>query len=551
MKTQHIKKIIFPLLLIGIAIIPMLDLFHPGLPVTHDGQDHVARIANFYQNLKEGTFVPRWAANLNWGYGHPVIMFLYPLPSYIASFFHSLGFSFVDSAKTVFGLAFIASGLSMYFWIKNFLGKEAAFCAGLLYMFAPYRFVDIYVRGAYAENVAFVFCPFVLYFLLQLSKKNSYKSFLGTSISLACLILAHNALSLMFLSFIFLYVIYLLLWGESKTYFLKQAVLALLLGFGLAGFFWIPAYFEGKYTLRDIVTKGAYLEKFVPVKDFFYGPWSYGGSGEFTVQVGILHWILVLGSLFTTVRLYRQKNKIWIFSAGSIFLFFLTIFIMTSYSNPLWILFRTLQKFQFPWRFLSLAVFIVALLGGLFVSQIKKQWRVLSSICITILLLLINKDYWHVQGYISKPEAFYSGIYFSTTETGESAPIWSVRFMEHPPKAHIEVIEGAAFIKERLRTSTTHNYTVVVLKKARIRENTLFFPGWDVLVDGKKTLVQFQDPQNRGLMTFFVERGKHDVIIHFRETKLRLIADTVSLLSITFLIFYGISYKGSLWKRFL
>src|SRR3989344_7884005 len=92
------------ILILLISALPLLNLLTPGLPVTHDGIDHVARIANFYKNLEEGVLIPRWASNLNWGYGHPILMFLYPLPSYATSFFHLLGFSFVDSLKIVFGV---------------------------------------------------------------------------------------------------------------------------------------------------------------------------------------------------------------------------------------------------------------------------------------------------------------------------------------------------------------------------------------------------------------------------------------------------------------
>ncbi len=136
-------KLFFPLLLLFLSIIPLVDLFHPGLPITHDGQDHVARIANFYTNLQEGNIVPRWAGNLNWGYGHPILMFLYPLPSYIASLTHLVGFSFVDSVKIVFGASFVLSSLFMYLWLSDFMTKEAALGGGLLYIFAPYRFVDL------------------------------------------------------------------------------------------------------------------------------------------------------------------------------------------------------------------------------------------------------------------------------------------------------------------------------------------------------------------------------------------------------------------------
>src|ERR1700690_3058082 len=109
---------IFILLFLILAILPVMALFHSGLPLTHDGQDHVARIANFYQNLTYGNIIPRWAENLNWGYGHPILEFLYPLPSYIASFFHFTGFSLVDSAKIVYGLGIIFSLIFMYLWLS-------------------------------------------------------------------------------------------------------------------------------------------------------------------------------------------------------------------------------------------------------------------------------------------------------------------------------------------------------------------------------------------------------------------------------------------------
>src|SRR5579872_5283308 len=111
--------------LLGIGIVLLFGLIatwdlytHAGFAFTHDGQDHIARIANFYLNLQQGVIVPRWAENLNWGYGHPILEFLYPLPSYIASLFHFLGLSFIDSTKWVFILAEIASGLTMYHFVK-------------------------------------------------------------------------------------------------------------------------------------------------------------------------------------------------------------------------------------------------------------------------------------------------------------------------------------------------------------------------------------------------------------------------------------------------
>jgi len=536
MKLKLKKIPLFPILIIFISLLPLLDYFHPGLPKTHDGQDHVARIANFYQNLTEGNIIPRWAENLNWGYGHPILMFLYPLPSYIASFFHFIGFNFVDSTKLVFILSYVLSGLTMYLWLKQFLSKHAAYIGGLLYILAPYRFVDLYVRAAIGEHVAFVFPPLVLYFLYKLSKKSSIKNLTLGSLSLAGLILAHNAISLMFLPIIFLYGIFLFSQTKIKKSFLINSFLIILFSFSMSAFFWLPALLEGKYTLRDIVTENGYLNRFANFSQFIYGPWNYGESGEFTLQVGILHWLSVILSIPLVLYFYKKKNKLWIFTLSLIIIFAASLFIIDKSSQLIWQHISLIQKFQFPWRFLSVTVFAASVLGAGVISILPKKNRAIVLVFLSFLIIFVNKDYWYAKSYLNKPEVFYTSVYQSTTDTGESAPIWSVRFMEEEPETSLEIIDGNAKIKQVRRTSTYHQYQVRADSETRLRENTLYFPGWQVLVDGKEAPIQFQDPENRGVMTFNVEKGKHLVELKFTETKLRLFADIISLVSFLILI---------------
>lgn len=528
------SKKIYLILLLILGLIPVLNLANPGLPITHDGQDHVARIANFYQNLTEGNIIPRWAANLNWGYGHPILMFLYPLPSYIASFFHFLGVSLVDSTKIVFGSTFVLSGFAMYLWTRNFLPKEAALLSSGLYILAPYRFVDLYVRGAIGEHVAFLFMPLVLYFILKISKKYSKWFIVGGAMSIAGLILSHNAISLMFLPIIFLYALYL--YSKQKKY-IQGFVSMFTLGLGVSAFFWIPAFFEGKYTLRDIVTAGDYKTRFVELPNLLYGHWSYGGTGQLNVEVGIIHWILVILSLPVALYLYKIKNRLWILSLGSFLVFLLAIFIMLPYSSFIWERVNILQKFQFPWRFLSITVFAASVMGGVVLSQIKK-YRFFAVCLVLIGLLIINKDYWKAKEYRIIPEDFFTGIYNSTTDTGESSPVWSIRFMLERPKTHTEVIDGNAKVVETFRNSTKHEYRIDVSGKAGIRENTVYFPGWKVLSDGKEVPIEFQDPNSRGLMTFYLPVGVHQLSIEFGETKLRLFSNFLSLVSLGFILIF-------------
>lgn len=533
MKKANYKKY-FPLLLVIVSFIPLLNLFQPGLPITHDGQDHVARIANFYQNLVQGNLVPRWAGNLNWGYGHPILMFLYPLPSYLASLFHFLGFSLIDSTKIVFGLGILLSGVFMYLWLKEFLGEEAGLVGGILYVFAPYRFVDVYVRGDIGENLAFAFIPLVFYFLLKLTKNNNSLNLIGGSFSVALLILSHNAISLMFIPLFMLYASYLLWQANKKKLLVISFLLVVGLGFSLSAFFWAPALFEGKYTLRNIVTAGAYKDRFVSPTSLLYGHWNYGGSGLFTQQLGIIHWIAIL--LAPIYILFKKKDKNSLLALGLLVYSLIAIFLMLEQSSFVWTKIMLLQNFQFPWRFLAVPVFTTPVLGSLFVFIINRKIKLSLIFLLLISILFLSRNYWYAQGYLRKPESFFTGIYNGTTDTGESAPIWSVRFMEKKPKEHIEVISGEAFVKEISRKSTVHVYEIDAAEKSRIVENTLYFPGWSVDVDKRAVDIEFQDPLHRGLMTFFVNKGKHNVEIKFGETKLRFFADMISTVALGVII---------------
>lgn len=527
------------LLLVLICLIPLFDLFRPGLPITHDGQDHVARIANFYQSLSEGNIIPRWAANLNWGFGHPILMFLYPLPSYVASLFHFLNLSLVDSTKIVFGLGFILSGIFMYLWISSLWGEEAGFVSGLLYMFAPYRFVNLYVRGAIGENLAFVWLPLVCYFALKLSHKLKWRYVIGGSLSLAALILSHNALSLMFLPLILGYMAYLIYCSKKKLVSTVYCLLSIILGLMVSAFFWFPAFLEGKYTLRDIVTKGN-ITGFESFFRLIWSPWSYGGTGSLSVQVGIMQWLGIVSAPFLIWLFWRKKDKIWLYLLFLFSCFWLAIFLILPGSKTFYLAIPILQKFQFVWRFLSLAIFPPAVFVGALAYLLPKKFKVPLIFFVLLAVLLLNKNYWHAKDFSYKDESFYREVYASTTDTGESAPRWSVRFMERSPAAPMEVIDGEAEIEVVSRSTNRHEFDVKVETPARLVENTLYFPGWDILVDGKLAEVQFQDPAYRGLMTFNVPAGEHEVVVRFRETKLRLFADLVSLVGIGFLAAGGI-----------
>lgn len=520
MKNNNSYWIMFFVLCL-VSLLPLLDLLHVGLPITHDSKDHAARIANFYRSLQEGNIIPRWAENLNWGYGHPIMMFLYPLPSYMASAFHALGFTFVDSVKLVFGFGFIASIVSMYLFASYRFGQTAGILAAILYGFAPYRFVDMYVRGAIGEHIAFIFLPLVLLGLWQ-------SSVVLTAMSMAFLLLSHNAVSLMMLPIIVVFVVYVLVFeAKRKREFVMRSLSGLLLGFVLSAFFWLPAFMEGKYTLRDIVTKGEFTSRFVNVADFFNPLWGYGTIHEISKFFGVSQ-LLVLFFAIVLLRFMDKSKKALV--AGGLLGIVVLIVLMTNFAAPLWQVITILQKFQFPWRLLHITTFIVPLIGAVVIAQIDKKWRVSAVVILSAIAMISTIPMWHAKAYVSMQDSNFTGVYNGTTDTGESSPIWSIRFMEKSAPAPIEVISGKGVsILIGSRSSTHHSYRVSSLESTKLVENTLYFPNWEVFVDKTPVPIEFQNPNYRGLLTFDVPQGDHAVDVVFTDTKLRVFANWISI----------------------
>lgn len=538
---NYLKKNYGLFVILFISLLPLLNLLNPGLPVTHDGLDHVARISSFYYSLNDGNIIPRWAEYLNWGYGHPVMMFLYPLPSYIASVFYFLGFSFVTSLKITFALTYVLSGVLFYLWLKKFLNINAAILGTTLYLFAPYRFVDLYVRGAIGEHVAFMFLPLLLLSILFLFEKDNKKikhlflAFIFISFSTAGLILSHNGLSLLFMPFILFYILYLYYEKKSKLNLLISFI-SVAYGFLLSFYFWFPAFFEGKYTLRDIVTKDVYLDRFIEFKDLIYSSWGYGATGNFTVQLGIIQIIIIGISFFVLYKLFKSKNKIRVLLLFSLIYLFSSILLMLGVSKFIWEIFSLIQKLQFPWRMLAVTTFSISVIGAITVNFLNFKFAKILIYIFVLLAVIFTINFWSAKEYRKVDENIFNTPYASTTDTGESSPIWSIRSMDQFPSAEIEIIEGSANIKKVERTSTNHIYKIEVLENVKIKENTLYFPGWKIYANQIEIVPQFQDPANRGIMTFNLEKGMYDLLVIFENTKIRKFSEYISITSFSFIL---------------
>lgn len=542
----YILLFIFPLLVVRQWLLP-------GLPQTHDAEAHISRAAVFSKSILEGNIFPRWAGPLNWRYGTPSIMFLYPGLSYFSALIHLVtNMQFITIFKLLMVLGYIGSGIFWYRWMRV-LGFSLfpALVSTIFYLLAPYRLVNIFVRGALGEHIGFFFFPLIMLMATRLGRTGKAFYASGLALSAAGLVLVHNLSALMYLPLVMVYPIILIGIHRKKFLHLKIYFGSIGLGLLLSAFFWLPAILESKYTLASwmFTAQQSYTTNFLAFRQLIWSPWGYGWSEPridrdgMSFQIGIAQiLVLLVGILTGVVSIFRfglrknlQKNNFKLAIAGFTCVL-VGIFITLPISINLWKAIPLLQKFQFPWRFLSLIVIGVSLISAI-VSNKFKYSRVIS-LGLLISPILFTWPYWRIAGPSNLTERFLAVDYVGTSDTGETNPIWAVRFQEKFPKAPIEVVssEGTVEIKNLNKLMQRHEFDVSASADSQIVDNTLYFPGWKVYVDGVEAPIEQQDRNWRGLITFPVSAGRHDVKVIFEETRLRKFADALSMLSLGILL---------------
>ena len=358
------KQILFIVLLTVPAI---WQIVTPGFFPMHDDVQ-IARVQQMFVALKSGQFPVRWAPDLGYGYGYPIFNFYNPLPYYFGSVFMFMGFDTLAATKLMFVFPVILSGISMFIFSKLFLSDFASGIAGLLYVYAPYHAVQIYVRGAVAEYWAYAILPLVFYTLWK------RKIILG-ALSLAFLILSHNLTSFMSIPFVLILIFIKLSTEKKKILLFTLYSLLFTLALGASAFFWLPSILESSKTGVDQMV----FEKFDPPSkhvayplQLWSGVWGYGGSSPeiddgLSFQVGKIH---LIGSLVAMViwlycyilkRTIKQSNNLTIFAiVGLLF----SLFMILPLSRPIWDAFPVLSYIQFPWRFLTFASLFSSVLTG-------------------------------------------------------------------------------------------------------------------------------------------------------------------------------------------
>lgn len=484
--------------IISLAFV-LWPLTRKGFFVSDDGEWMIIRLSAFFQSLREGQFPVRFLGRLNHGYGYPVANFLYPGFLYIGSFIHALGFSFPATVKIIFALPLIISSFFVYSFLRNSFNIQASIFGLISFILSPYISYDIYTRGSVGEVLALAPASILLYALIK--RKREYIPF-----ALGFLLISHNSFAVLFITIYFAYLVVYKCW---------DFIVPSILGFGIGAFFWVPALYERSYVVFDRINVSEPLRYFA---------WDS--------RITLIGFFPLLACLYLLFLYKREDKNLHFFTV----VLLICIFFVTPLSSIFWKVPLFGKLIQFPYRFLGIAVFAGSWIVSYIFSIVKRNRSlILKIIFIIITLIPVTTQILQVE-YIDKEEGFYTTNEATTTVADEYMPKWVRDVPKGRSNARIEFVKGDGYINI-VKSSTQNILAEVNSSQAQIVGiNTIYYPGWGVLIDGIPVSINYTNPQGR--MEVKIDPGAHILSASFRETPFRFAADAISIVSLFVSVFY-------------
>jgi len=495
---------------------------------------HFFRLVEYGNCIKDLQFPCRWSGASGLGYGEPLFNF-YGQGSYLfGQVFRLVGFSNIASLKLLFIFSIIGSGITMFLLSKKIWNNNlAGLISAVIYMYAPYRALDVWVRGALPEAISFVIFPLLIYELELWIEKKNIEYVIFFSLLLALLISTHNLSFIIFLVFLLPYLVFKFFLNKSTNRTKLTLLVAFLTSLLLSSFYILPVIFESKFINLTQATTLGYFDfraHFVTLKQIFFSRfWGYGASvwGEedgMNLSIGLVQWIV---PLIVLVSSFVRKTK----NIKEIVLFFgigvLGLFLTHNKSTFIWQLLPFMKYIQFPWRFLSVSLFSFSLVSGAIVSKNQKLNYLLVGLAVIFSIFLnysyFREDIW----YKVSDKDLTTGQKWEDQTRASIGDFWPNFGKKIPKEFAPKSYDNEILLIKR---SNYYRYSVYSNINSTYVFPVTYFPGWVAYVNDKKTDVTPMG--DYGLIGVNIPEGKNTVELKFTNTVVRYFGNILSLLSL-------------------
>lgn len=549
------KKVGWTFALAVLVLLSFILLRKPllqGAGWNHSYFFNAAWILEFDDALKRGAFPPRWLHGAFGGLGAPSFYYYPPLAFYvtaIVAFFSESKLAYAHIAAWGGFYMTVASGMTMFAWLRRQTGEILALAAAVVYVLAPYHQVDYFVRGSMGETMAYIVLPLLALCLQRVAAPPASAAaarawIAGLGVSYALLILSHLTTTLLVsITLLPLYGLNLVFQApaEARKASLLRCLAGGLLGIALAASYLGPACFMQQYASLQWMWVAGYSPRLWTL----FQP-SLWPNYDFGLSMAYLGWgtgALALAALLAVAgRNLSPRMKDASALGASVLLAVLL------YALP-WAWIGPLAQMQFPFRLLVGMEF--AAISAVFLALASGRWLRLL-VLVPLALIPVERGY-----RLQVP-----GIVMHEAQVGDiNAEVTNRIAIRRAPDEHLpkgfdpasprfaaDSIGFTAFLAMPLATplgaarigpaDTFPDGSVAVQVDAtqptRIVLRKFYFPTWEVgrVQDGPDPKVASEPYGPERLLSFTAEPGVHTYRIRIVRTLLEKVCDALSILAL-------------------
>jgi hypothetical protein len=522
--------------------------FGYGSASGHDFEFHTASWLDVAGQWKEGIAFPRWTEWANHGFGEPRFIFYPPLSWLLGA---ALGlvvpWSYVPVAFIVLVQTF--AGFSAFLFARRLLPARASVIAAICYLANPNALLIIYMRSDYAELLAAAFLPLLFLATLQLGSllRGSPRSLGVSAIFFSAMFAAvwlSNAPAGVMASY---GLVCVLGWAALTTRSWKpiwRGIASLALGFGLAGFYVIPAAYEQRWVnIGQVLSSGL-----LPSENFLYTVTNDPEHTWFNWIASTIAVTMIVVTGLCALFLSRESGKRGdSFESRRAWFTLLLLGAVATFPmlRPSAIFWRALPKLrfvQFPWRWMTILALVFACFFAGIAARRYFRWlcALMAALLFCTAVFLIRQTWWDSDDVVTIQSDIAQGNGFDGTD--EYDPVGDDHYNLPAKASEVEVARVAGSREDISKaqilisrwTAEEKNFLVTTPVPVELKLRLLNYPAWHVEVNGRTTDPQQGEDSSRMLLS--VPVGNSRITIKFTRTVDRKIGGITSLGSLLIIV---------------